>query len=216
MLEIKQLITEDTDSKGARFWKLSKKGKKATRTEERKLNAPERGDMYEVETVIRLTLPSLAGSIPTDNTDVGRMEWPRQDGQVVIYPLWMKGMFRKVFERTNLIPRYVADWLMFDPMMLDVETAWMKIPVPPDPGSNQGGKGVNTFETLPAGTEMRIRSVFPGRTIPREKIDAVWRLAGKVGFSVGKSKLGFGTFEVVRCEVLGDVGLDSEPLSAAD
>ena len=209
LLENKELITEDSDSKGSRFWKLSKKGEKEVRKAERKVSAPERGDMYEVETVIRLTAISLAGSIPAENTDAGRLEWPRQGGGVVLFPVWFKGMFRKVFERLELVPRYVADWLMFDPILLDVATEWIKIPVPPDPGSNSGGKGINVHEVLPAGTEITVRGVFPGRAIPREKVETLWRYAGRVGFSVGKSKLGFGTFEVVRCTVLGTLDFAS-------
>lgn len=212
-LEIKQLITEQTGSENQRFYILSKKGEKEVRKAEKKLNAPERGEMYETETTIRLTAISLAGSIPQDNTDQGRLEWPRENndpnGRIVLFPVWIKGMFRKVFERIDIIPRYVADWLMFDPITLDAQTTWIKIPVPPDPGSNSGGKGVNTYEALPVGTEITIKGIFPGRTIPKEKSEALWRLAGRVGFSVGKSKLGFGTFEVVSHKVLGDVTLDA-------
>lgn len=200
LLENKELITEDSDSKGGRFWKLSKKGEKEVRRAERKSVAPEQGAQYEVETVIRLTCVSLAGSIPTENTDDGRLEWPKKDGCVILLPLWWKGLFRKVFERLEL-PKKVADWLVVDPILLPVTTGWLQMPVPPAPGSNSGGRGISIFETLPVGTEITVRCLFPGRVIPRKKAEALWRYAGRIGFSVGKSKLGFGTFEVLRCTV---------------
>lgn len=209
-LEIDQLITEQTDSRNSRFYVLSKKGTKKIEKEQRKLDAPERGDLYEAKVHIRLTLPSLAGSIPTDSSETGRMEWPRDtEGNIMLLPVWWKGLMRKVFERTNAIPRYVADWLMFDPVFVGAKTTWMKIPVPPaQPG--QGGQGVNVHEVLPPGTEITLTGVYPGRAIPREQLENLWRLAGRVGFSVGKSKLGYGTFVVLECTILDDMKLDAE------
>lgn len=214
-LNAKDLITDQADSSGERFWKLTKKGSKKVRDAEKSLDRPAHGDTYEVETVIRLTLPSLAGSIPADSAEEGRLEWPREDGKIVLYPVWFKGMFRKVFERMGNVDRYVADWLMFDPVRLDagVETKLIKIPVPPDrPGS--AGKGVNVFEALPTGTTITVRSVFPGKVVPRDKVESFWRYAGRVGFSVGKSKLGYGTFEVIECATFQTLTLNSSQAAA--
>lgn len=196
-------VTEAKDSDGSTYYRLSKPGERERQKWERRQNAPTAlpGELYEATVTIELTAPSLAGSLPKGTDDAGRMEWPRDaQGRVLLLPVWWKGMFRKVFERQGTVPRWVADWLMFEPVALDVQTDIMRIPVPPaKPG--QGGQGVSIHETLPMGTKITVRGIYPGLAIPPESLAALWRLAGMVGFSPGKSKLGYGTFRVLDVQM---------------
>lgn len=196
-------VTEAKDSEGNTYYRLSKPGERERLKWEKKQNAPTAvpGELYEATVIIELTAPSLAGSLPKSTDDLGRLEWPRDaEGRVLLLPVWWKGMFRKVFERQGTIPRWVADWLMFDPVSIDVTTDIMRIPVPPAK-SGQRGQGVNVHETLPIGTRITVRGLYPGLAVPSESLEALWKLAGMVGFSPGKSKLGYGTFRVVEVKL---------------
>ncbi|MDP2661943.1 MAG: hypothetical protein Q8R28_14550 [Dehalococcoidia bacterium] len=213
-LEIEDMVTGSPNVSGERIYMPTKKmGDQIKKMKRQGHTWAANERYYEAEARIRLLIPSLAGSLPEgDAAENGNLQFPRVGGRVVLLPVWFKALFRRVFNRLPLesgIGAFHADFLDFHPVFLDIQTGIMRIPVPPD-RAGQPGKGVSVHETLPPGTEWTARFRWPATVVPKDRLRRFWEMAGYVGFSPGKSKLGYGTFEVLSVQVLGDVWADAE------
>lgn len=209
LLSMEGWITDNSGPNGGRYYIAAKKLKSKKAQEARSLERPKRGDPYEFTTTIRLRVMSLAGAIPVgDEAEQGSLVFHRDlQGRIMLLPKTWQGLFRKVFEaleQETKLPKYVADWLDFDPVTLDVIPIVVKEPVPPAKPGGQG-QGVNTIEALPIGTEITVTGIFPGTAVTRKALRPLWDYAGRVGYSNAKSKLGYGKFDVLDCRVTADL-----------
>jgi len=150
------------------------------------------GKYVSLETKIKLTTPCLAG-VPGED---GRLVFRRLDGKIWLMPGYFQAMFRDAARRTDGLSdrarNAASRWTDFEEVLLDNNVQHEKLIAP-------GGKGIFIGETLPVGTEIPIRMSFPTTQLAVEQAMNILHQAGKwVGFSIAKSRHGWGRFQVIK------------------
>lgn len=149
------------------------------------------GGYKTLETKIKLTTPSLAGTPGED----GNLVFRRLDGKIWLQPAYFQAMMRDGARRVDGLSERARNaagrWTDFEQVLLDTKVEYQKLIAP-------GGKGIYIGEALPVGTEIPLRMSFPTTALKAEELMQILHEAGRwVGFSVAKAHHGWGRFEVM-------------------